>query len=361
MSSFIINPLGGFLTINSSTTGSNNTINITGDTTINGNCIINGNLDITSANILNTNIKLGNISNATVTYFYQSTIANIQQSNITTGNITTANISASIILSANIIKSNITLANITLANISFANITTANITTVNASTINVQNYLYTSGFILIPAGSIIMWGNTTCPSGYLQCDGNSYSTTLYSSLFSAINYTYGGSGSSFKVPNFNGLMPLGSNSTYQLGNTGGASTMTMSLTQMPSHTHTLSVTAPTHTHTITDPQHSHSISETSHTHSFSTNGTYQLPQDSTYQMNQGGTNNAYYASKSATISISGSTVSSTIGTVSITSTTPSISAATVTTGISATSSSIGSGSSINIINPYLAIYFCIKY
>ncbi len=42
------------------------------------------------------------------------------------------------------------------------------------------------------------------PSTCLVCDGTSYATATYPTLFSAIGYTYGGSGANFNVPNFSG-------------------------------------------------------------------------------------------------------------------------------------------------------------
>ena len=53
-----------------------------------------------------------------------------------------------------------------------------------------------------------------------------------------------------------GRFLLGSSSSYSLGATGGASTVALSVANMPSHTHSASQSAhthsqPTHTHTIT--------------------------------------------------------------------------------------------------------------
>lgn len=41
----------------------------------------------------------------------------------------------------------------------------------------------------------------TVPTGWLMCDGVGYTTSTYSDLFGVIGYTYGGSGSTFNVPN----------------------------------------------------------------------------------------------------------------------------------------------------------------
>jgi hypothetical protein len=68
----------------------------------------------------------------------------------------------------------------------------------------------TTGFTLIPAGTIITFAGSTAPTGYLLCNGASLSSTNvatnpYRRLFDAIGYTYGGSGASFNIPNTQGL------------------------------------------------------------------------------------------------------------------------------------------------------------
>jgi microcystin-dependent protein len=52
---------------------------------------------------------------------------------------------------------------------------------------------------------MMQWPITSSyPTGWIRCDGTSYSTTTYNDLFTLIQYTYGGSGSSFNVPNISG-------------------------------------------------------------------------------------------------------------------------------------------------------------
>ena len=84
---------------------------------------------------------------------------------------------------------------------------------------------------LNPAGSIMMYGATSAPTGYLLCDGSNVSRTTYSVLFAAIGTTYGsGDGSTFGLPNLEGRFPLGyDGSTYLLAATGGALTDTPTL------------------------------------------------------------------------------------------------------------------------------------
>lgn len=71
-----------------------------------------------------------------------------------------------------------------------------------------------ANFSLIPAGTILTSVVSTAPNGYVLCNGTSYSTTASSSnpyyeLYLAIGYTFGGSGATFKVPNFQGAFLRG--------------------------------------------------------------------------------------------------------------------------------------------------------
>jgi hypothetical protein len=94
-------------------------------------------------------------------------------------------------------------------------------------------------FNLIPAGTIYM-SVISSMSGYLLCDGTSYSTTTYATLYNAISYNFGGSGSSFKVPDFRGafLRGYGTNGSYT--NYVGTSLGSAQTDTLGSHNHTIS-------------------------------------------------------------------------------------------------------------------------
>lgn len=107
----------------------------------------------------------------------------------------------------------------------------------------------------VPAGVITQFAGSTAPSGWLICDGQSVSTTTYASLFAAINYTYGGSGGSFTLPNLKGRVPVGRDSAQgefdNLGETGGAKTHALTISELAQHNHnpgTLGTVSETHTH-----------------------------------------------------------------------------------------------------------------
>jgi len=63
----------------------------------------------------------------------------------------------------------------------------------------------------VPSGTVAYYAKNTPPAGWVERDGASYSTTnpTYAPLFAVIGYTFGGSGSTFKVPNDHGYFDRG--------------------------------------------------------------------------------------------------------------------------------------------------------
>ena len=91
-------------------------------------------------------------------------------------------------------------------------------------------------------GEIKAFGGAAAPAGWLLCDGASYATTTYPSLFAVIGYAYGGSGASFNVPDLRGRALLGAGTGPGLtarsrGDSGGQE----AITDVPAHTHTYSI------------------------------------------------------------------------------------------------------------------------
>jgi microcystin-dependent protein len=101
---------------------------------------------------------------------------------------------------------------------------------------------------VVPTGCIMMWSTNSAPTGWLFCNGTSYSTTAYPTLFSVISYTYGGSGGNFNVPNMQGRVPVGRDTTdasfNTIGYTSGEKNHTLTVAEMPSHTHDNYLTLP---------------------------------------------------------------------------------------------------------------------
>ena len=111
-----------------------------------------------------------------------------------------------------------------------------------------------------PIGSVVMWCGTinNYPTGWAVCNGGpevGLSTITYSTLFSIIGYTFGGSGEYFKLPNMVDKFVAGAGNAYSVGATGGLDSVVLNDTQIPSHNHTLIDNG--HTHGISDPGHAH--------------------------------------------------------------------------------------------------------
>lgn len=97
------------------------------------------------------------------------------------------------------------------------------------------------GLRLVPTGSIVPFGGSTAPSGWLLCDGSAVSRTTYETLFDIIGETYGsGDGfSTFNLPDLTGRVPVGIGGTAftPLGATPGSETHTLTSAELPSHNH----------------------------------------------------------------------------------------------------------------------------
>jgi microcystin-dependent protein len=124
------------------------------------------------------------------------------------------------------------------------------------------------------AGVITAFGGASAPTGWLLCDGSAVSRSTYADLFTVVGVTYGvGDGTTtFNVPNLKGRIPVGLDSTQTefdtLAETGGAKTVTLSTSEIPSHLHTITHDHGTHSHSasiIIDNagSHNHTITTTS--------------------------------------------------------------------------------------------------
>ena len=97
---------------------------------------------------------------------------------------------------------------------------------------------------IIPTGGIIMWSGAAnaIPTGFVLCNGDAISRSTYATLFAAIGTVHGaGDGSStFNLPDLRNrfVVGAGSGSNYSVSDTGGADSVTLTVDQIPAHTHT---------------------------------------------------------------------------------------------------------------------------
>lgn len=95
-----------------------------------------------------------------------------------------------------------------------------------------------------PIGMIVMWGGTSIPSdSWLVCNGQAVSRTTYPILFERYGTTWGvGDGSTtFNLPNFQDRLPIGAGASAGLGQQAGSGTATLAESNLPSHTHSVSI------------------------------------------------------------------------------------------------------------------------
>jgi len=165
----------------------------------------------------------------------------------------------------------------------------------------------TTGPSPTPSGAIMSYAGTTAPSGWLICDGSLIvgGDLLYPDLFAVIGYDFGGSLGNFNLPDLTQRVPVGVGGSFARTNTGGSTTHTLTISQMPSH--------------------NHGVNDSGHIHNYGVLGVGQV----------------------------GSGVAIPVNSLSFTQQTAS-----ATTGISIQNN--GGGSAFNILQPYLVLYYIIK-
>lgn len=192
----------------------------------------------------------------------------------------------------------------------------------------------------IPAGAIMAWSSSVIPNNWLLCDGTAVSRTTYASLFAAIGTQYGvGDGSTtFNLPNLKGNTIVGLDSSQTefntLGETGGAKTHTLTVSEMPSHTHIQN----SHNHT----QDAHNHTQNPHTHLSVINlGLVNVRSAGSNTYNSDGA-----ADKSGGIANATATNNATTATNQAT---------------TATNQNTGGGGAHNNLQPYIVLNYIIKY
>jgi microcystin-dependent protein len=202
----------------------------------------------------------------------------------------------------------------------------------------------------IPLGAGVSYFGTSAPnSKFAFPSGQAISRSTYAALFALIGTTYGsGDGSTtFNLPslggrllacreNMNGAGAEGRITSAgsgidgaTLGAAGGAQSVTLDTTMIPSHTHANSLSDPQHAHGVTDPNHSHT------------------PAAGAFVVNSGG---GLTIASSGPFGTAGSTAAAATG----------ISINAASTGIGITNAAAGGGAAHNNMPPTMMVNFIMR-
>ena len=97
-------------------------------------------------------------------------------------------------------------------------------------------------------GEIRMFAGNFAPRGWAFCDGQLLAVSQNDALFSLLGTIYGGDGrTTFGLPDMRGRIPIHAGqgpglSQRRLGAKGGAENVTLTVNQLPSHTHPMQAT-----------------------------------------------------------------------------------------------------------------------
>lgn len=93
-------------------------------------------------------------------------------------------------------------------------------------------------------GEIRMFAGNFAPAGWMFCEGQLLPISENETLFQLIGTTYGGDGeSTFALPDLRGRLPMHFGNSFILAETGGAEEITLTVSQIPAHSHALLATA----------------------------------------------------------------------------------------------------------------------
>jgi microcystin-dependent protein len=87
-------------------------------------------------------------------------------------------------------------------------------------------------------GEIRMFAGNFAPVGWAFCQGQLMLISQSLALFDLIGTTYGGDGQqTFGIPDLRGRVPIHQGSGFFIGESGGSEEVTLTISQIPSHTH----------------------------------------------------------------------------------------------------------------------------
>jgi len=97
-------------------------------------------------------------------------------------------------------------------------------------------------------GEIRMFAGNFAPAGWNFCSGQLLPISENQTLFNLIGTTYGGDGqNTFALPDLQGRIPLHQGNGFVLAETGGVEDVTLTIQQIPAHSHPMLASANTGT------------------------------------------------------------------------------------------------------------------
>jgi hypothetical protein len=323
------------------------------------------NLTTTNANIVSANTAVVAYVNNQISATNSAWTANaaVQEIEISglRANINAANVSITAAWTANAVSQQ-TQINTLIAG-AYANSNVAAYLTTNSGQITAPTQSYstsntavaTTAFVqsVFPRGMIMMWNSTAAsiPAGFQLCDGTN------------------------GTPDLRGQFIIGAGGTYSANVTGGRSNVTLSSSNLPSHTHTFSTSASGttgaaggHTHSastaISDSGHIHSVSDPGHQHGVKVNRTSKGNNATPYMLSDPDNGENFQGTRflPTTSELTGINLQSAV--TGITATT-SLSAIgdhqhSLSTSLSGTTDATGGGVAVNIMPPYYALCYIQK-
>ncbi len=89
-------------------------------------------------------------------------------------------------------------------------------------------------------GEIRTFSFNFAPKGWVLCNGQTFPINQNQALFALLGTTYGGNGqTTFQLPNLQSRVPMHLGAGFVQGASGGSETTTLTLSNLPSHTHAL--------------------------------------------------------------------------------------------------------------------------
>jgi microcystin-dependent protein len=95
--------------------------------------------------------------------------------------------------------------------------------------------------------TIMMFAGNFAPKNWAYCQGQTIAISTNSALFALLGTTFGGDGrTNFKLPDLQGRVPVGTGNgpglpSVILGDVGGSPSVTLLQSNLPAHTHTVTV------------------------------------------------------------------------------------------------------------------------